>query len=249
MTEYYNDTEFSYDRYWQHRQYEHQSEVLAIKRLLKNKKFANSCDLGGGFGRLTRHLTNYSENITLVEPSQKMRAMAQKYLADIQNIKIIAGNTEKTTLPLASQNLVLSVRVMHHIPELNNTFTELSKIIKPNGLLVLEFANSLNIKARIRSWFSGHPITRIPLDLRSRANVTRQSIPFVNHHPDVILQELTTHNFIIKRKLSVSNLRSPFLKKFVPLPALIALEYLLQIPLSWLYFGPSIFILAQKVDI
>lgn len=249
MNDYYNDKEFSYDRYWQNRNYEHDSEVMAINRLLGDKKFANIADIGGGFGRLTKVLEEFGEEITLVEPSEKMRAMAKKYLEGLSNVKIIAGSTENTTLTKGSQNLVISVRVMHHLTDLSDTISEFSRITKPNGLLILEFANSLNIKARIRSLITGKPIMLTSVDLRSQSNIKRQSIAFVNHHPDTVVKLLTQNKFLIKNKLSVSNFRSPFLKKILPTKILIVLEYLTQNLLSKAYFGPSIFILAQRVDI
>lgn len=249
MSDFYDDKEFSYDRYWQHREYEHASEVLAIHRLLSKKKFARAADIGGGFGRLTKILAKYSEEVTLVEPSNRMRGMAKDFLRDISNAKIVAGSAKATSLTNASQNLVVSVRVLHHITDLPPVFSEFARITKPHGLLLIEFANSLNIKARLRSLISGKPILRTPIDLRSAGNIKRQSIPFVNHHPEVIFKLLVQNNFRVKQILSVSNLRSPFLKKLLPTQLVITLEYFLQIPLSWLYFGPSIFILSERVDI
>lgn len=249
MEEYYNDQEFSYDRYWQNREYEHQSEVIAIQRMLSGKKFANTVDIGGGFGRLTKILAEISEEVTLVEPSAKMRTMAKDFLQSIPHVNLVSGSAVKTTLPTNSQNLVVSVRVLHHLTDLEPVLHEFARITKPKGLVLIEFANSLNIKARLRSLINGKPIMRTPIDLRSSSNIKRQSIAFVNHHPDTVLKLLEKNNLHIKKMLSVSNLRSPFLKKYLPRPLLMAVEYLLQFPLSWAYFGPSIFVLCEKVDI
>lgn len=249
MNDYYDDKEFSYDRYWQNRQYEHASEVMAIHRMLGDKKFAETADIGGGFGRLTKIVAEFSERVTLVEPSEKMRAMAKAFLQGLPNVKIVAGSAHATSLTNGSQNLVLSVRVLHHLTDLSPVFAEFSRITKPNGLLLVEYANALNIKARIRSLVSGKPILRTPVDLRSTANVIRHSIPFVNHHPEVVGKLLLQNHFTIKKVYSVSNLRMPWLKKILPIKLALALEYLLQKPLSWLYFGPSIFLLCERVDI
>lgn len=249
MNDFYNDSDFFYDQYWQNRQYEHQSEVMAISRLVKNKKFANASDIGGGFGRLCRYLTEISERVTLVEPSDKMRSMAKSYLKSYENVKIVNGSSDQTSLPNASQNLLISVRVLHHLPDISSTIAEFSRVVKPNGFVIVEFANSLNIKARIRSLLTGKKITMLPIDLRSPENIKRGSIPFVNHHPKSVLQQLEKNGFAIISRLSVSNFRISFLKKIMPTSLLLALEYLLQIPLGWLYFGPSVFILAQRIDI
>ncbi len=249
MNDYYNDTDFFYDKYWQDRRYEHQCEVLAINRLIGNKKFANACDIGGGFGRLSRYLTDFAEQVTLVEPSEKMRVMAKSFLKTFTDVKVVNGSADKTSLPESSQNLLISVRVLHHIPEIASTISEFARITKPNGYVIIEFANSLNIKSRIRSLFTGKKIPLTAIDLRSQENIKRGSISFVNHHPTTIFSELEKNGFAIKNRLSVSNFRIPFLKKIIPTPILLALEYLLQVPLGWLYFGPSIFVLAQRIDI
>jgi len=57
---------------------------------------------------------------------------------------------------------------------------------------------------------------------------------------------LKKNGFEIQEKLSVSNFRSPLIKKIVPEAVLLALEDILQKPLSYLNFGPSIFIKAVK---
>jgi hypothetical protein len=46
--------------------------------------------------------------------------------------------------------------------------------------------------------------------------------------------------------LSVSNLRSPGLKKVVPRAVMVGLEKILQKPLASSHFGPSVFFLVRK---
>ena len=47
----YNDPKHNYLHYWEGRDYENDSEVIAIKRLLKNRHFSHAADIGGGYGR------------------------------------------------------------------------------------------------------------------------------------------------------------------------------------------------------
>jgi len=242
----YDDPKFSYQDYWQPRQYEHRTEVMAINRLLRHRIFSTAADIGGGFGRLTKNISLYSRHTYLIEPSKKLRTEAQEYLHNDRKITFLPGTAQHTGLPDQCLDLVSIVRVFHHIPHLQPVFVEITRILKPGGFLLLEFANSLNFKARIASLITGQPILLIPQEKRSTINIRRQSIPFVNHHPAHINQLLNNYGFRVQKTLSVSNFRSPFLKKLIPIKFMLFLESLFSSLLSVFYFGPSIFILAAK---
>jgi len=246
MVAHYDDPTFSYDRYWMGRDYEHGAEVLAISRLLKNQHFSQSADIGGGYGRLTAFLMPFSQKAILIEPSLKQRQLAKNYLKGLSNIAIQAGSTQHTGLPDTSVDLVVVVRVMHHLPDPISSLSEINRILKPGGTLILEFANSLNFKSRIKSFFLGQPILPTPLDRRSNASIRHHSIAFVNHHPDTVFKLLNKTGFLIDNYLSVSNLRSPLLKKYLPQKMLLAVEKFFQTSLAHFFFGPSIFVLAHK---
>jgi ubiquinone/menaquinone biosynthesis C-methylase UbiE len=249
MPAHYDDSAFSYSDYWRGREYEHISEILALRSLLDNSRFKNSVDIGGGFGRLTWFLAGYSRHVTLIEPSVKQRRLAAKNLAALigkKAVSVISGTAQKTNLPDNSQDLVIIIRLMHHLPRPQPVFKELDRIIKPRGILIIEFANSLNFKARIKSLVSGQPILPVPVERRSPANIKKQTIPFVNHNPMMLTRQLTTAGFSIEKTFSVSNFRSPFIKHLIPLRILTYLEKNLQPVLAPIFFGPSIFFLARK---
>lgn len=245
MLAHYDDPSFSYSNYWQNRSYEHAAEIIAISRLLDKHHFKTATDIGGGFGRLTSVLAGYSTTATLLEPSAKLRSQAKKYLGNQKNIRIVPGTAEHTRLPSQSQELLLSVRVFHHIPDLRPVFIEARRILKPEGLFLFEFANSSHFKSRLKSLITGTPILLTPVERRSSANIRRQTIFFVNHHPHTILKLLRQNSFIPLQVLSVSNFRSPLLKKILPFKLLLILEKISQPLLAKSYFGPSIFILAK----
>ncbi len=57
----YNDPSHNYLKYWDGREYEHAAEEIAIKKLLRGKRFKHAVDIGGGYGRLCLLLENYAE--------------------------------------------------------------------------------------------------------------------------------------------------------------------------------------------
>jgi hypothetical protein len=83
-------------------------------------------------------------------------------------------------------------------------------------------------------------------DIRSPRSIKKGTILFLNYHPDKIKEILANNGFEIVERRSVSNIRSPFLKSFFSTELLVYFEKLLQRPLSYINFGPSIFILARK---
>ena len=241
MKHFYDDPDFSYLEYWRSRTYEHQSEILALKHLLGSRHFQQALDLGGGFGRLTGFLTSRAKQVLLIEQSLKQRNFAKTHLKGMKNVKILAGTCQKTKLENGCCDLVVIVRVMHHLSEASVVLTEINRILSPNGLIIIEFANSLNLKSRLRSFFTGKPILPVPIDRRRAINIRNQTIPFVNHHPISLQKLLISSGFKIEKLLSVSNFRG------LPFNSL-KLENWLQKLLAPVYFGPSIFVLAKKLD-
>ncbi|MEO7363988.1 MAG: methyltransferase domain-containing protein, partial [Candidatus Saccharimonadales bacterium] len=78
----YNDPSYNYLHYWDERQYEHASEEVAIRRLLRGRRFKNAVDIGGGYGRLCLLLEQFSDKVTLAEPSQQQLDIAKDFLKD-----------------------------------------------------------------------------------------------------------------------------------------------------------------------
>lgn len=248
MAAHYDDPSYSYEKYWTDRRYEHDSEVIAIQKFLNGKNFKISADIGGGFGRLTGLLAQCSQKTLLIEPSKKQRLLTENHLAKKTEVSVLPGSIERTGLETESLDLALVVRVMHHLPDPKKAFSELNRIIRPGGYLVLEFANSLNFKSRLHSLWTGQPILPSPIERRSNSNIRKQTIPFVNHHPETVLKTLRSYNFEHIETLSVSNFRFVFFKKYIQKKLLLTLESVTQNTLSALYFGPSIFILARRLD-
>src|SRR3990172_10523958 len=82
----YDDPKYNYQDYWAGREYEHAAEEMAIKRLLKGMHFKHAVDVGGGYGRLSRLLTQFADKVTLAEPSQQQLDLAKIYLKDTPSV-------------------------------------------------------------------------------------------------------------------------------------------------------------------
>jgi len=247
---YYNDPAFNYRQYWQTREYENQAEKMALKKLLKfipKSQRGKIIDIGAGFGRLTPIYASLFKSCLLIEPSDKLLKDAKKLSEKYNNLEFKKSFVEKLPVEGEAFDVVLMVRVAHHLQDLETMIVEVKRILKPSGYFILEFANKMHFKNRLEAlikfnfnFFRSH----LPENLKTKRNTT----PFFNYHPNQIKTLLLSHDFQIIEFLSVSNFRNPWLKKLVPLKLLLWLENIRQgISLHQnLHLGPSIFVLAKK---
>ncbi len=242
----YNDPSHNYLHYWDGRDYENAAEVMALKRLLKGQSFRHAVDIGGGYGRLCILLSDYASKVTLAEPSQQQLDIAADYLKNFPEIdrKLV----EADTMPFesGSVDLITMIRVMHHLPNPAREFSEIARVLSKDGVFILEVANYVHFRNRLKQIAKFKRFPADPVDIRSAKNRTSDEINFVNHNPKTVIKQLAHAGLRVERTLSVSNLRSPALKKAVPVKAMLAFEKPMQFWLAKTYFGPSTFFLIRK---
>lgn len=243
---------YDYIKYWIGRDYEHKSEVIALRAFLtKIKKIKTILEIGAGFGRLLPSYVFRAKKIILTDPSSRTLKVARESYKDRKNVKFIHSSLENLPSKVRSGtiDLVVMIRVLHHIQDIDNAFKVIHRMISPNGYFIFEFANKKHIKATISQFLKGNFKFRGDVettDIRSKKSIKKGTIPFLNYHPDKINEVLAEYGFDVIEKRSVSNIRSPFLKRFFSTELLVAVDGILQRPLSYVDFGPSIFILARK---
>ena len=242
----YNDPSHNYLKYWQGRDYENQAEEMAIKRLLNGKHFARAVDVGGGYGRLCILLEKYADKVTLAEPSQQQLDIAKDFLKDRPKIERRLMQADQLAFKDGSVDLVTLIRVMHHLPNPEAELAEIARILTKGGHAIIEVANYTHARNRLKYLLKGKKLPLKPVDIRSAANRRDDEIAFVNHNPHTVIKQLVHAGFKIERVLSVSNLRSPTLKKIMPKGVMLAIEKVMQPTLASSFFGPSVFFLVKK---
>lgn len=241
----YNDPLFNYAQFWSGRDYEHQAELVALRRLLNGRRFGHAADVGGGFGRLAVILTEYADTVTLVDPSTQQLELSREIFPGEPFQRELA---DAAKLPFAddSLDLVTLVRVLHHLPDPENELAELARVLRPGGYAIVEAANSAHAGRRAVALVRRQRIPLTPVDIRSADSRARGTAPYVNHHPRTITRQLAAAGLDVRQSLSVSNFRHPVAKALVPQRALLAAERVAQQPLAKMAFGPSLFLLLQK---
>ena len=242
----YNDVNHNYLTYWNHRNYEHQSEVIAIKKLLNNHHYKLALDIGGGYGRLSVLLESYADQVILAEPSSQQLEIADSFLKDHPRIIKKIMQADHLEFQDNSVDLITMIRVMHHLPDPTIELAEISRVLNPSGVAIIEMANYGHFLNRIRLLSKGKKLPIQPVDIRSEDNKRDDEIPFVNHNPKTVIAQFNLTGLKVIDQLSVSNLRSSLLKNIVPLKLLLLLENMMQKPLAKYFFGPSIFFLVIK---
>ena len=242
----YNDPSHNYLHYWDGRQYEHLAEEVAINKLLAGRHFKLAVDVGGGYGRLSVLLEQYADKVVLAEPSQQQLDIAADFLKEHPAIECSLTQADDLKFKDGSVDLLIMIRVMHHLPDPTAEFSEIARVLSDDGYAIIELANYAHMRNRLKHMLKFQKLPVRPVDIRSSANRRADVIPFVNHNPHTVMRLLKHAGLSTVAVLSVSNLRSVRLKQILPIDIMVRVEKVLQKPLAPLYFGPSIFLLVRK---
>ncbi len=242
---------YDYATFWRGRDYEHSADVIAVTSLLRRTSSARHrvIDIGGGMGRMTQYYADaYEEAIIMDSSLDQLEKAKSMYGERYPHILFKEGIAQQLPFPNEYADLLLCIRVSHYIKNIKAVIFESERVLVPGGYFILEIANKIHMKARWRAWLNVIKKRELFSESPSWVYAKHNSIVFVNHHPHIVEKEIYEAGFSIVSKRSVSNFRSPLLKKIIPTSVLLLLERITQ-PLfaSW-FFGPSIYFLLKKKD-
>ena len=121
-------------------------KIIAI---FKEEKFGRVLDLGCGDGDYAKNLKDLGFEVV----ASDMDLERFKY-RDL--IKFEASNLEKPLpLPESSFDYVLFLEVIEHLYNPNFVIEQVSRVLKPSGVLILSTPNILNLGSRLRFLFEG----------------------------------------------------------------------------------------------
>jgi SAM-dependent methyltransferase len=93
-------------------------------------------DIGSGPGISARQFLENGNTVFCVEPNDAMRSAAEKLLKHYSGFRSVKGDSENTSLPDRSIDLITAAQAFHWFrPE--PTKTEFRRIIKPDGYVAL----------------------------------------------------------------------------------------------------------------
>ncbi|MEA2016686.1 MAG: class I SAM-dependent methyltransferase [Actinomycetota bacterium] len=238
---------YDYREFWENnkRLYEDNSERIALRRLLAgfNKKDKVIFDIGCGYGRLFNEYKDFG-TMVLIDSSinnlKNARRRIKKFLKNdsgrMSSVYFIASDANNLPVKPDCADVVLTVRMIHHLGNPEKYFDEVARILKNGGLYFLEFANKRNFK-NILKFLAGRmevsPFSPEPLQVGET---------ILNFHPFYIYSLVKERGLLIKKLISISNLRINLMKKFPGTKTLLLFERMYQKLFSFITLGPSIFL-------
>ena len=240
---------YDYKEFWKGRDYESQADAIAVVNFLNKAHTEGHCviDVGGGLGRLVPHYAHLFKEAVLIDPSvMQLKETKERLGRRYPNVSFIRGIAQHIPMDDNSVDVVVCVRVSHHIPEIAKAIAEYKRVLSTGGYVILDVANKLHMKSRVKALWNKERRQELKSHHPVKVYGDEEEVPYVNHNPHAVIKQLKDHGFEIMSVRSVSNLRSRILKKLLPLSVLVFIERLVQSPLGKFYFGPSTFVLARK---
>ena len=223
------------------RKYEDLADRIAIRKLLP-KHMGAFVDIAGGYGRLADEYLPRADSATLFDYSKTELAQARELYGP--RLKTKAGDIYSLPFKDSSFDALMMVRATHHFADMQKVSDQLFRILRPGGVAVIEVANKRTLPKMFRYWLKKSDIN--PFDLEPACLKDLNADGFFNYHPKYIEHIFRQSGFQIEKVLSVSNFRSPRLKRVVGTKVLVRLEKAAQGPLAPIRFAPSIYYRLRK---
>ncbi|AEH00859.1 class I SAM-dependent methyltransferase [Lacinutrix sp. 5H-3-7-4] len=139
----------------------HQVRVYSLKKKVKlinsfNTESKNILDFGCGTGAFLNEAQNQGWNITGIEPDEKARI-----LANTQTNNAVLPSQDFNTLPEKSFDVITLWHVLEHIPDLQEKISQLKKLLKENGTLIIAVPNYNSFDAKhYKSFWAAFDVPR-----------------------------------------------------------------------------------------
>ncbi len=216
------------------REYEDAVEAVALERMLPTSGKL-LLELGAGAGRNTPRYKGY-EKIVLLDYSMSQLEQAQAKLGNSDRYIYVAADVYRLPFVEGLFDGATMIRTLHHMADAPKAINEVERVLAEDATFILEFANKQNLKAILRWTFfltSKNPFLPTPLEF-TKLNF--------NFHPKNIRKWLEDAGFRINKILTVSHLRSGFIKRILSLKTMVWLDSMFQKTGDYWQLSPSVFV-------
>lgn len=216
------------------REYEDRVEAIALRRLLPPAGNL-LLELGAGAGRNTPRYGGF-ERLVLLDYSFSQLKLAQQRLGIGQRYTYVAADVYRLPFAPGLFDAATMIRTLHHLKEPLLALQQVSQVLQPAAVFILEYANKRNLKSILRYWLgrqSWNPFSLAPVEFAE--------LNF-DFHPRAVRRWLEGSGFRPGRQLTVSHFRLDWLKRTVPLGWLVNLDALFQWTGAWWQLTPSVFL-------
>ncbi len=238
----YEGSRYSTEFWNEARAYEDAAERVALKAMMP-RQGQTLMEIGAGYGRLADLYADY-ETVVLLDFAHTQLAQAVERLGSTGpngKPKYVYVQANFYHLPFVSGRFdtVSMIRTLHHAVEAPTVIRNVSDVLAPSGVFMLEFANKHNLKA----------IARYLLKRQTWSPFTLDPVEFVelnfDFHPRWIWAQLAACGLEREAIRTVSHYRMGLLKRWVSTRLLVALDALVQ-PTGRLWqLSPSVFVRSR----
>ena len=140
-------TQEYYDRFSQtydddrHRGYHRLIDELELELVRRYGAGKDVFEAGCGTGLLLREAAEVARSAGGLDLSRGMLTPARA-----RGLHVVQGSLTDVPLPSASFDLVYSMKVLAHVPPIERALTELARLVRPGGHLLLEFYNPWSLR-------------------------------------------------------------------------------------------------------
>jgi len=113
-----------------------QAWASAFAAVLPERRPLAGLDVGSGTGRFAPTLARTFGPVTGVEPSARMREVAQAQSPD-PGVRYLAGSAEDMPVPSGHADYALMFLSWHHVQDKPQAVRELARVLRPGGRLLL----------------------------------------------------------------------------------------------------------------
>ncbi len=233
----YEGSQYATEFWSRERRYEDLAERVALKKILppRGKRLI---EIGAGAGRLADLYAGYDEVILMDYAGSVLKEAHQRWGSD-NRFRFVEADVYRLPFVPGAFDVVVMVRVMHHLAEVELALTQIVSAMRREATLVVEYANKCHLKA-IARWLLRRQAWS-PFDLQPY-EFARLNFDF---HPTWMTSRLRQAGLSITRELGVSYFRMGWLKRAVAPHLLAAADGLLQESARWWKMSPSVFVQAR----
>ena len=128
-----------------------------LESFTKDISYTSVLDMPCGTGTISLPLLSKTNKLTLIDISSNMLSMAEKNIPASEKQKVICINDDffKLEIPDQSYDLVICLGLLAHVNSPEQLLTKLSKIISPNGYLIIQNTDSSHFYSYLIRFYLG----------------------------------------------------------------------------------------------
>lgn len=191
-------------------------------------------ELGAGAGRNTPRYRKY-DRVVLLDYSRTQLEQARDRLSYTDRYTYVAADVYRLPFIESVFDGATMIRTLHHMAEPEQALAQVHKVMAPEGVFILEFANKRNLKSMLRYLLGKQDWNPYTLDMVEFAELN------FDFHPKAVRGYLADVGFETQRQLTVSHFRMGALKRALPTKFLAGLDSMLQWTGAFIQVSPSVF--------